>query len=74
MAPKSDTKAATAPTFLFYEYEKDQKTFGWLNPRQAQIRSAAKRARMREEKAAKRDYARPQESWPQRRRQVKKTS
>lgn len=71
MASDNDTPTPTAAPFLYYDRSKAQASFGWLTPQQAQIRSAQKRARMREKKAAKRDYARPQESGSQRRRQIK---
>jgi hypothetical protein len=73
MAPKSDPPTK-APTAVFHYYtETGQKACGWLNPKQAKIRNAAKRARMRSQETEKRDYARPQESWQERRRQIKKT-
>lgn len=71
MAPKPKTKTAAAPTFLYYDYKEGQKTFGWLTPKQAQIRSAAKRASVRKTETAKRDYACPSEGWKKRRGKIK---
>lgn len=59
MAPRNHTPKATTSKEFRYYVSQGQKDFGWENPKTAKLRDAIKRSRLRKEKAAKRDYARP---------------
>jgi len=66
MASKPDTTKNAPRPFLYYDEENGQKTFGWLTPKQAAIRSAEKRAPLREEKTTEGDYVRKKTHWKRR--------
>ncbi len=68
MASNSDTPQATGRPFLYYDEKNGQKTFGWLTPKAAAIRSAEIRTHLRKKEATKGDYARLKEDWKKRNR------